>query len=171
METWDAIRSRRAVRSFTDQPVEAKDLDRVLEAGRRAPSSMNEQRWDFVVVTGRERLQQLSKVWRYGRHVASSAATVALVTPQSDDPHERESIAFDLGQTVMSMMFAAADLGIGSCHSSVYDEELARSLLGYPGARRCDYLVALGYPSDRSLKPLKHHKRRSFDDVVHRDRW
>ncbi|HEY3209546.1 MAG TPA: nitroreductase [Actinomycetota bacterium] len=171
METWDAIRSRRAVRSFTDQPVDEQDLDRILEAGRRAPSSMNEQRWDFVVVTSRDRLRQLSKVWRYGRHVASSAATVALVTPHGDDAHERESIAFDLGQAVMSMMIAAADLGIGSCHSSVHDQELARSLLSYPDDRRCDYLVALGYPADRPLKPLGRHQRRPFDDVIHHDRW
>jgi nitroreductase len=171
METWDAITSRRAVRSFTDQPIDEEDLERILEAGRRAPSSMNEQRWDFVVVTDQDRLVQLSKVWRYGRHVASSAATVALVTPQGDDVRERESIAFDLGQAVMSMMIAAADLGIGSCHSSVRDQDLARRLLGYGQDRRCDYLVALGYPADRPLKPVKAHNRRAFEDVVHRDRW
>ena len=171
MDTWDAITLRRAVRSYTDQSIEEQDLDRILEAGRRAPSSMNEQRWDFVVVTGRERLEQLSKVWRYGRHVASSAVTVALVTPQSDDAHERESIAFDLGQAVMSMMIAAADRGIGSCHSSVHDHDLARTLLGFPGDRRCDYLVAFGYPADRPLHPLERPKRRAFEDVVHHDRW
>ncbi len=171
METWAAITSRRAVRSFTDQPIEKRDLERILEAGRRAPSSVNEQRWDFVMVTGRDRLEQLSKVWRYGRHVASSAATIALVTPRAEDPHERESIAFDLGQAAMSMMIAAADLGIGSGHSSVQDQDLARSLLGYPQDRRCDYLVALGYPADRALKPLRTPKRRPFTEVVHRDHW
>jgi nitroreductase len=171
VETWAAITSRRAVRSFTDQPIEKRDLERILEAGRRAPSSVNEQRWDFVMVTGRDRLEQLSKVWRYGRHVASSAATIALVTPRAEDPHERESIAFDLGQAAMSMMIAAADLGIGSGHSSVQDQDLARSLLGYPQDRRCDYLVALGYPADRALKPLRTPKRRPFTEVVHRDHW
>jgi nitroreductase len=171
METWDAITSRRNVRQYADKPVPEEDLIRILEAGRRAPSSRNEQRWDFMLVTGRGRLEELSKVWRYGRHVASSAATVALVTPGSDDPDERESIAFDLGQAAMSMMIAAADLGIGSCHSSVQDQDLARSLLGYPAGRRCDYLIALGYPADRPLRPIKRHDRRSFDEVVHRDRW
>jgi nitroreductase len=171
VETLDAITSRRAVRSFADRSIEQKDLDRILEAGRRSPSSMNEQRWDFVVVTGRDRLEQLSKVWRYGRHVAGSAATIALVTPRSEGPHERESIAFDLGQAAMSIMTAAADLGIGSCHSSVQDQDLARSLLGYPDGRECDYLVALGYPEDRPLQPIRRPKRRSFDDVVHHDRW
>jgi nitroreductase len=171
VETWDAITSRRAVRSFTDQPIDQKHLDRILEAARRAPSSTNEQRWDFVVVTGRGRLRQLSEVWRYGKHVGSSAAIIALVTPQSDDPHERESIAFDLGQAAMSMMIAAADHGIGSCHSSVQDQDLARNLLGYPDDRRCDYLIALGYPADRPLQPIRNPKRRPFEDVVHRDRW
>jgi nitroreductase len=171
METWDAITSRRAVRSFTDQPIDQKDLDRILEAARRAPSSMNEQRWDFVVVTDPDRLRQLSEVWRYGKHVASSAATIALVTRRSDEPHERESIAFDLGQAAMSMMITAADLGIGSCHSSVQDQDLARDLLGYPNDRWCEYLIALGYPADRPLRPIRNPKRRPLDEVVHRDRW
>lgn len=132
---------------------------------------MNEQRWDFILVTERDRLGQLSGVWKYGRHVASSAATIALVTPDSDDASERESIAFDLGQAAMSMMIAAADLGIGSCHSSVRGQDLARSLLGYPAARRCDYLIALGFPADRPLRPITNPKRRPFDEVVHRERW
>ena len=171
METWGAITSRRAVREYEDRPIDETDLERILEAGRRAPSSTNEQRWDFVVVTGRDRLAQLAKVWRYGRHVASSAATVAFVTPQSSDAHERESIAFDLGQAVMSMMIAAADLGIGSAHSAVQDQDLARSLLAYPQDRRCDYLVAFGYPAGRKLKPIRRPNRRPFTEVVHRDHW
>ena len=56
METWDAIRSRRNVRIFADRPVGAADLERILEAARRTPSSSNRQRWDFVVVTDRETL-------------------------------------------------------------------------------------------------------------------
>jgi nitroreductase len=171
MDTWDAIASRRAVRSFTGQPIEENDLRQILEAGRRAPSSVNQQRWDLVVVTDRGRLEELSKVWRYGKHVASSAATVALVTPPGEDPQERESIAFDLGQAAMSMMIAAADRGIGSCHSSVQDHDLARRLLGYPGDRACHYLIALGYPADRPLRPIRKPKRRAFQNVVHWDRW
>ena len=54
METWDAIRARRNVRVYTGQPIAAPDLDRILEAGRRSPSSQNSQPWDFVVVTERE---------------------------------------------------------------------------------------------------------------------
>jgi nitroreductase len=110
-------------------------------------------------------------VWQYGRHVAKSAATIALVTPRTEDHHVRASIAFDLGQAAMSIMIAASDLGIGSCHSSVQDQALARSLLGYPDDRECGYLLALGYPADRPVRAIRNPNRRPFDDVVHPTRW
>ena len=50
MNTWDAITSRRQVRSYTSDPISDAELRGVLEAARRAPSSRNSQRWDFVVV-------------------------------------------------------------------------------------------------------------------------
>ena len=56
METWDAITARRNVREFADRVIPDADLDRVLEAGRIAPSSQNHQPWHFVVVTAREML-------------------------------------------------------------------------------------------------------------------
>ena len=171
METWDAIRARRNVRVYTEQPIAAPDLDRILEAGRRSPSSQNSQPWDFVVVTEREQLQELSKVWGGAHHVAISAATVALVAPVRDEDWQRLSVQFDLGQATISMMLAAADLGIGSGHSAVADQDLARKLLGYPEDRFCAYLIAFGYPADRPLRPIRNPNRRPFDEVVHRGRW
>jgi nitroreductase len=169
METWDAIRSRRDVRSFEEQPISNDDLDRILDAGRRAPSSRNWQPWDFVVVTDREQLVELSKVWRGGGHVARSAVTIALVLPVLEE--RREVAFFDLGQAAASMMIAAADLGIGSGHSAVGDQELARQVLGLSEDRECAHLVPLGYPAERPLVPLRNPDRRPFEDVVHRDRW
>jgi nitroreductase len=171
METWDAIRARRNVREYEDRPIAKEDLDRILEAGRRTPSSMNQQAWDFVVVTDRDRLRDLSGVWRFGGHVANSAATIAIVIPASDDPDTRETYQYDAGQATMSIMVAAADLGIGSGHSSVGDQDLARRLLGLPDDRECAWLIALGYPADRPLAPLIRPNRRDFDEVVHLDRW
>lgn len=171
METWDAIRSRRNARTFSDAPIEPSDLDRVLEAARRTPSSKNQQAWDFVAVTGRDDLVELSRVWRYADHVSSSAATIALIAPATIDPDERETIQFDLGQASMSMMLAAADLGIGSCHAAIGDQPLARDLLGLPEDRECMWLISLGWPSDRPLMPIGRPDRRAFDDVVHRERW
>src|SRR3954453_19065216 len=134
METWDAIRARRNVRAFEDRPLPAEDLDRILEADRRAPSSRNWQPWDFVVVTERDRLRELAQVGRGGGHVADSAATVALVLPVLEDTRRREIALYDLGQATMAMMIAAAALGVGSGHSAVGDQALGRPLLGLPAA-------------------------------------
>ena len=170
METWDAIRSRRDIRSFTDRPIANDDLDRILEAGRRAPSSRNWQPWDFVVVTDRGQLAELATVWQGAGHVASSAATVAIVAPVVEEAR-RQTEYFDLGQAVMSMMLAAADAGIGSGHSAVGDQDLARRILGLPEDRVCAHLVPLGYPAGRPLVPLSRPDRRPFDEVVHRGGW
>ena len=171
METWDAIRARRNVRSYQERAIAPEDLDRILEAARRTPSAGNQQAWDFVVCTDREQLAQLAKVWRSGGHVARSAATIALVAPNPDDARSRDLIQYDLGQATMSIMLAAADLGIGSAHSAVSDQELARRLLGFPEDRFCAWLVTLGTPADRPLRPIARPNRRPFTEVVHRGRW
>jgi nitroreductase len=169
MQTWDAITSRRNVRSYADRPVSEADLDRILEAGRRAPSSQNWQPWDFVLVTERETLRELAKVWRGAGHVADSAATIVVVGPTADNPFRRAQL--DLGQATMQMMIAAADLGIGSCHAGIADLARVRELLGIPEDRDWALLVSLGYPADRPLAPVKKPDRRPFDDVVHRGHW
>jgi nitroreductase len=171
METWDAIASRRNVRQFAGGQIPEEVLERILEAGRRAPSSRNWQPWDFVVVTDREQLRELSKVWRGGAHVADSAATVALVVDESDDQGLRETQQYDLGQASMAMMLAAADNGVGSGHSAVADQALARQVLGLPEGKRVALMIDLGYPADRPLKPIRDPDRRPFAEVVHRGRW
>jgi nitroreductase len=171
LETWDAITSRRNVREFEDRPLPSEHLERILEAGRRAPSSRNWQPWDFVVVTDGEQLTELARVWRGAGHVANSAATIALILPHTHDPGERDRAQYDLGQTTMAMLIAAADLGIGSGHAAVADQEQARRVLGFPEDRYAAFLIDLGYPADRPLRPVQKPNRRPFGEVVHRDRW
>ncbi len=171
METWDAIRARRNVRVYSDRPLDPADLDRVLEAGRRAPSASNRQRWDFVLVTDRDQLAELGTVWQGARHIPGSQATIVLVIPEPDSERFLVIDRFDLGQATMAMMIAAADLGIGSGHSSVGDQEAARRILGVPDGYLCAVMIGLGYPADRPLRPLRNPDRRPFDDVVHRGTW
>ncbi len=171
METWDAVRARRNIRTYRPEPLEAAHLERILEAGRRAPSSRNEQRWDFVAVTDWNRLQALSRVWRGAGHIANAAAAIALVVPDEPDRHIWGSIQYDLGQTAMLMMVTAADLGIGAGHAHVEDKELIREILDLPSGRTCTHMIGLGFPGDRPLRPVKDPARRPFDDVVHRERW
>jgi nitroreductase len=171
METWDAIRARRNVRSYRDEPVPAADLDRIAEAARRAPSASNRQYWTFIVVTDREQLQALSTVWRGAGHIAQAAAAIALVMPQTDDDHSREVDRYDLGQATYAIMVAAADLGIGSGHAGVGDQDEARRILGVPADHDVVYLIGLGYPADRPLKPIAKPNRRPIAEVVRHGHW
>ncbi len=171
METLEAIKARRNVRQFTEQVISDVDLDRILAAGRLAPSAKNWQPWDFVLVTDRDQLQRLSGVWVGGKHVANAAAAIVLTLPVLDDPKRARIAQFDLGQAAAFIQLAAADLGIGCGHSSVAEQDLARDTLGLPDDVEAALILDLGYPSDRPLAPLKRHDRRPFDEIVHRGRW
>ncbi|TQS46880.1 nitroreductase family protein [Cryptosporangium phraense] len=171
METWDAIRSRRNVREYTPEPISDEHLDRILEAGWRAPSASNRQHWDFVLVTDREQLAELGTVWRGAQHIPGAQAAIALVVPEPPDERSKVVDQYDLGQATYAIMLAAVDLGIGAGHSSVGDQERAREILGVPAEYQVAFLIGLGYPADRPLRPIENPKRRPFDEVVHRGRW
>jgi nitroreductase len=171
METWDAIRARRNVRVYDDRPIAPADLDRILEAGWRSPSASNRQKWDFIAVTDPDQLQQLSTVWQGARHLAGARAAIVMVLPPPESERYLTIDQYDLGQATMAMMLAAADLGIGSGHSAVGDQDACRRILGTPDDRSCAYMLALGYPADRPLAPIAKLDRRPFDEVVHRGRW
>jgi nitroreductase len=152
-------------------PVSEEDLMTVLEAGRLAPSAKNWQPWNFVLVSDRDQLRELTGVWQGAWHVGGAAAAIAIVAPEPPDDRWAGLLQYDLGHATMLMMLAAADLGIGTCHSSVQDQELARKILGFPEDHFLAYLLSLGYPADGPLQPLKRLNRRPFDEVVHRGRW
>jgi nitroreductase len=171
MQTWDAIRARRNVRSFAQDSLTEEELTRILEAGRRAPSASNTQPWELVLVTERDRLVELAEVWRGAGHIARSAATIVIITPITDDDRRARLIEYDIGQMTMQMMLAAADLGIGSGHAAIGDQDLLRRLLELPQDRRGAYLVALGRPADGPLRPLTRLNRRPLEEIVHREQW
>jgi nitroreductase len=171
VDAWDAIRARRNVRSYRPDPVPESDLQRIAEAGWRAPSASNRQPWDFVIVTDPERLQQLSTVWQGARHIASAPAAIALIAPVPPDERRKLLDQYDLGQATMAMMLAATELGVGTGHSSVGDQDKARAILGVPDDHIVAYLLGLGYPADRPLAPINKPNRRPFDEVVHRGKW
>jgi nitroreductase len=171
MQTWDAIRARRNVRSYRADPVPDGDLDRIAEAGWRAPSSSNRQHWTFVIVTDPEQLRALSTVWRGAGHIAHAAAAIAMVLPETDDDRTRLVDYYDLGQATYAMAVAAADLGIGTGHAGVGDRDKAREILGVPADQYVAYLLGVGYPADRPLQPIAKPDRRPVGEVIRHGHW
>jgi nitroreductase len=172
METWRAINSVRVVRSFADHPLALEHEARILNAGRRAGSSKNEQRWAFIVLRDRDHLRELASVGPYAGHLAGAATAIALVAPVATGDRA-SSVMWDLGRAAQNMVLAAWELGIGSVPATVYDHDLAHRLLGLPVDQRCDFLLSFGYPADVSVlsAPNRAGGRQPLDSLVHPERW
>lgn len=153
----------------------AGDLRRGPRPDRRSRLAcavgQNRQPWDFVIVTDRAQLQELSTVWRGAGHIAAAPAAIAIVAPVPPDERRVVTDNYDIGQATMAMMIAATDLGIGTGHSSVGDQEKARAILGVPDDHLVAFLLGVGYPADRPLRPIRTPNRRPFSEVVHHGRW
>lgn len=166
MDVIEAIRTMRAVRQFTEQPIADEALREILNAGRRAQSSKNTQPWTLIAVRERETLRKLSQTGQFAAHLAGAAAGVVIATPNPT--------GMDVGQAVAFMQLAAWGLGIGSCIASIYEPEKARAILGVPDTYHLDVALSLGYPTEQERnRPLapEGQGRRPFDEVVRWERF
>ena len=175
METWDAVRSRRNVRMFTEQPIPADALERIMQAAWRTPSGSNRQLWAFVLCIDPDVISGLSDTWQGASWIGRAPAAIALLNPKDPDDDGntkmREVMQYDLGQVSMSIMLTATDLGIGSGQAGIMNQTKARQVLAFPADWYCGWVVALGYPADRPLKPIATPNRKPLDEVVRFDRW
>ncbi len=165
MNVIDAIRTRRAVRLFTEQPVPDEIIQTILDAGRRSQSSKNTQPWQFIGIRERATLTALSKMGDYAGHLAGAAFAVVLVGKE-----DTRSIAFDVGQAAALMQIAAWEQGIGACIASIYRPDEAKQLLGIPAEMSAYYALSFGYPSPEH-QPAKLGGRKALDDVVRWEKW
>jgi nitroreductase len=173
MQVREAVHGKRAIRAFAPRPIAKEDLDAILEAGRRAHSAKNRQRWAFIVVRDPGRLRALSVAGPWCGHVAGAAAAVALVTPDPRAAGASLSITWDLGGAAAQMMLVAWELGVGSCPATVYEADLVRGILGYPADMHCEFMLSFGYPAnpDDLLRANRAGGRLASDDVVHQETW
>jgi nitroreductase len=170
MNVGEAIRTKRAVRQFRDEPVPEEMVRAILNAGRRSQSSKNTQPWQFIAVRDRGLLRALSTCGTYASHLATAALGVVIATP---DPTGRISVIFDAGQAAAYMQLAGWELGIGSCLVTFHQAEEARKVLGIPPEWHGNMGLSFGYPAEEqklSAAPKKGG-RKPLEEFVHWDRW
>jgi nitroreductase len=144
------LRSLRAVRRFSAQPIDDDVLHTILDVARWTGSGKNTQPWHVIVVRDRETLRGLSACGAYAGHLAGAHLALVLVM---DDQSRR----FDEGRLAHNLMLAAWAFGIGSCIGSLNPEPnkaRARLLLGVPDDRWIHTALSLGYPADPSALRL-----------------
>ncbi len=170
MDVHEAVRTKRAVRQFSDKPLPREMIERIVNAGRRAQSAKNTQPWQFIVVTDRDLLEKLSKLGQYAGHLAGAALAVVILTP---DPDQRFSIAFDAGQAAAYMQLEAWALGVGSVPATIYEPDKARELLGFPEDWETHIAFSFGYPAEPEAltQTPKKGGRQPLDEVLHWNKW
>ncbi len=170
MNVSEAIRTKRAVRKFQEKPLTDEITRAILDAGRHAQSSKNEQNWHFIAIRNRDTLKALSECGTHAGHLAGAALGVAILTP---DPRNKFQILFDAGQAAAYMQLAGWEMGLGSCPATIYDPEKARNILGFPEEWVLQIALSFGYPADETKLSAAPKKggRRLLEDIVHFERW
>jgi nitroreductase len=172
MDTLTAIRSLRVIRRYAPTPLTDEEVRAVADAARKTGSSKNTQSWDFITIRDRESLRRLGGVTMYAKHLPSAGAAIALIVDAPDPDHQR-SVLWDLGRAAQNITLAAWDMGIGSCPITVREFDLAAEVLGLPTDKQCQYIIALGWPTepDELTRAPRAGGRKSYDEVVHSERW
>ncbi len=169
MEIKEAIRSRRSIRNYQDRPIEQDKLDRVLEAGRLAPSARNLQEWKFVVVRDKEKRQRLSEAAMGQPYVASAPVVIAACAIQTENvmPCGQYCYPIDLAIAVDHMSLAAIAEGLGTCWIGAFYEDKVKDILGIPEKIRVVVIMILGYPAESpAARP-----RKKLEEIVAYDAW
>ena len=174
---WDVISTRRSVRSFTDEPIDDTVLNKCLEAARMAPSWANKQCWHFVVVKGKEEVDELGIIPANIKN--SPAVVVACGDPEKSGNWEgKQYYLVDVAIAVEHLILQAWELGLGTVWVGAFKEEKVRKSLGIPDKIRVVAVVPIGYPMDkesirsRLLKTIiKSSNRKDLKEIVHYGKW
>ena len=168
------IRSRQSDRKYSDKPIEKEKLERIIEAGRMAPSACNAQPWKFIVVTEPARLEKLAEACSaklLGMNSFVNQAPVQLVVVR-----EQANLTSRIGATIKSKDYSLIDIGIaseniclqseaegiGSCMIGWFDEKMVKKELGIPRLKRVELIITLGY----SLSEKREKKRKPSEVTV-----
>lgn len=176
MELFEATKDRRTVRTFTSKKIPKSDLEKMVDAGRLAPSAVKGQRWDFVVVTEDKVIKQMTKHFLAGRKYGTFEdgefdAVSAIIAVIVDGSHEHWR--GNGSAATQNILLAARGLGWGSCwiegQMRSLEDEFKR-LLGVPGGKRILLLIALGEPVRWSLPPPKKSLSEVLDWEKYKER-
>jgi nitroreductase len=158
-----SIINRRSVREFIDLDVSAQDLESILEAGRWAPSGLNNQPWRFVIIQSPEKKAELAELTHYGRIVTSAPVLIA-VFMDAEASYDRTKDCQAVGACLQNMLLAAHSLGLGA----VWLGEILKN--GDKVAQRLEQestlelmaVLAVGHPQEKDRKSA----RRPLEELI-----
>lgn len=162
MDTLDAIRTKRSVRRFTGDAVTEDVIRKILDAGRHAQSSKNDQPWTFILIQDKERLKAVSGCGTYAGHTAGANFAVVLV--------DHHNWSFDIGQAAAYLQLAAWDLGVSSCLAYFGLQDKLKELLRIPAEASAEMGISFGYSAEEPHEPRKSG-RKPLQEILRREHW
>ena len=145
MDVFEAIQERRSIRSYTDKPVEREKIEKILEAGRLAPSVRNSEPWHFIIVTNAEKRKALSKVL-YAKFVSQAPLVIVAC---GDKKASADWYAVDVSLAVENMILTAISEGLGTCCVGSFNGKDAMELLKIPDNYDVIVMLAVGYAGEK----------------------
>ena len=168
MDFTKVITGRESIRSYDPtKPVDKATLERILDAGRMAPSAANRQPWRIIVASSREVLSQLRRC--YQRPWFQDAPHILIVVGRTGEAWSRQdgwnSIETDLAIVMDHLVLAAENEGVGSCWIGAFDPVVVRSTLALTSDERVYCISPLGYPRPGFTKKGQK-QRKPLSDIV-----
>ena len=166
MEDLKLLCIRRSIRTFQNRSIIQKDLEKIVNSARFAPTARNVQPWEFVVATDKHKLVELANLAENGRFMAQAAACIAVFC--TDTKYYLE----DGCSATCSILLAATALGIGSCwiagDKKPYCQQVSTSL-NAPSNMKLISLIALGYPQEKDC--FKPSEKRQLKELLHWEKF
>jgi nitroreductase len=170
LNVFEAVQTRRSIRSYQTKPVEEEKLTKILEAARLAPSAVNLQPINYVVVKDKAAKQLLSQAYSRPWFTQAPVIIVACATPEKawkrSDGEEFWKI--DAAISLQTLVLAATAEGLGTCWIGAFDEKKAKEALNVPKNVRIVAMTPLGYSAE--TKPTVT-ERKPISEIVHKDKW
>ena len=168
---FETVAHRSSVRSFTPEPINPEEWDRLLRAAMAAPTAVNRQPWDFVIIEDRTMLDALAEALPYAK-MAKEAPGAILVCADPARAHQgkAEYAVIDASAACENILLAAEALGLGAVWTAVYPQPdrqaVARKLVGVPEGVIPLALVPIGHPRGEQRPKDKYNP-----ELIHRERW
>ncbi len=169
MDFYQLIEERESVRSYdSKKPLPKEVLERILNAGRIAPSASNRQPWTFVVVSSEEMLKKVRPC--YQREWFQNAPHILVIVGDKSKAWVRQkdglnSIETDLTIAMDHIILASENEGVGTCWILAYDYEILSEALGLKENEIIFSITPLGYP-EAGYKKRRNKIRKDLNEIV-----
>jgi nitroreductase len=170
LDVFEAIKTRRSIRSYQNRPVEQEKLDRILHSAQLSPSAVNFQPWSFIVVKDQVAKNRLSEA--YPRPWFAKAPIIIVTCADPEKAWKRndgeEFWKIDAAIAMQDIVLTATSEGLGTCWIGAFDEKKAKEALCIPENVRVVAMTPLGYSAEEKGKASE---RKPLTEIVHNDQW